>query len=187
MTQALKRVRDLMISLEQYAIVEEQATLLDALYALDRAQSHVRNNGHQHRAVLVRSHGGRIVGKIGHLAFLRALRTVHDDPRGEDRLRRAGVDQEMIRRSEGFYRLLSEDVTDLCGKARTIKAREAMRPVSERIGVDESLMDALDAFERWQTLSLLVTDNGSAVGILRAVDLFDEIATTMKRCAQGEK
>lgn len=179
-----KTVRDLMVPIEQYAVVSEDATLLDALYALDHTQKLNDESSHQHRAVLVRSHSGRIIGKVGHLAFLRAVRTTREQFSSSSQLDRAGVHEEMMQASERAYRLLSEDVCDLCSQARTIHVRQAMHPVSERIEENANLLDALDAFDRWQTLSLLVTRYDRAIGLLRVVDLFDEIASIMKRCAE---
>ncbi|MBZ0264949.1 hypothetical protein K8I28_09795 [bacterium] len=179
-----KTVRDLMVPIEQYAVVLEDATLLDALHALERTQQLSGDSNHQHRAVLVRGHNGRIIGKIGHLAFLRAVRTTREQFAANSQLDRAGVHEEMMQASERAYRLVSQDVCDLCSQARTIHVRQAMHPVSERIDVNASLLDALDAFDRWQTLSLLVIRNDRAVGLLRLVELFDEVASIMKRCAE---
>jgi len=185
MIESNRLVRDLMISLDEYAIVSENATLLDALNALDAAQSSVKDGNYLHRAVLVCNYRGRIIGKIGHLAFLRALRTRHDRTELDPHLRRAGLDEEMLLQSESVYRLFNDDVTSLCGKSRTIRVCTAMNPINERIHENDSLLDALDVFVRVQTQSLLAIRDGRAVGILRLVDLFDEIAETMKNCTEG--
>ena len=68
-----KLVRDLALSLDEYAVVPPEATLLEALDALDAAQEKVPEGHYPHRVVLVRDGGGKILGKLGHFAFLRAL------------------------------------------------------------------------------------------------------------------
>lgn len=178
-----KRVRDLMIAVDEYAVVDATATLQEALHALDQAHGRMEDGGHRHRAVLVRNERGRIVGKVGHLAFLRAVRTAAVDPLAADpRLEVAGVDEDMVRQSAGVYRMMHDDLRSLCGNASSVRVREAMRPVAEHIDADASLLDALDAFDRYESLSLLVTDGHDTVGILRLVDLFDEIARSLMTC-----
>ena len=68
-----KRVKDLMLSLSEYAVVDEDATILDALRALAASQAKVPPGKQPHRAILVRDRRGEIVGKLHHFAFLRAL------------------------------------------------------------------------------------------------------------------
>lgn len=186
MSRPEKKLTDLMVSLDEYVVVDEDATLTDALRALDRAGARMTDSVHRHKAVLVRNKEGRIVGKVGHLAFLQAMRA-HDRFAHDPRLHRAGLDAETMRRSESVYRLLSENLSDLCAAARHIPAREAMHPISERIPHTASLLDALDAFLQWQTLSLLVIRKQRAIGVLRLVDLFDEIARTVQDCDERGK
>jgi CBS domain-containing protein len=177
------RVRDLMIAVDEYAVVDATATLREALDVLGEAQRRMEDGGHRHRAVLVRDARNRIIGKVGHLAFLRAVRTAAVDPLASDpRLEVAGVDEDMVRQSAGVYRMMHDDLRSLCGNASSVRVREAMRPVEEHIDADASLLDALDAFDRWESLSLLVTDGRETVGILRLVDLFDEVARSLMTC-----
>ena len=48
-----KTVKDLMLPLEEYAVVHEDATLREAMMALDQAQNRVHAGRQPHRAVLV--------------------------------------------------------------------------------------------------------------------------------------
>ena len=184
MSQPEKNARDLMIPISEYAVVPENATLLDALHALENTQPTDTDTNHRHRAVLVRGHNGRIIGKVGHFAFLRAVRHTHEQLAADPKLGALGVDEEMMQVSDRAYRLFNQDLCGLCEQSKLIRVKQAMHPVTERIDVKASLLDAVDAFDRWQTLSLLVTQNDRGVGILRLVDLFDEVATIMKRCAE---
>ena len=67
------RVRDLTLALSEYAVVDEDATVLDALEALRASQEQLPPDRQPHRAVLVRDRMGEIIGKLHHFAFLRAL------------------------------------------------------------------------------------------------------------------
>jgi hypothetical protein len=175
------RVRDLMIAVDEYTIVHRNATLYDALSALQEAHQRTPEGVPRHRAVLVRDDYGRIVGKVGHLAFLRAVRSVAVNPFATDPgLEAAGLDVDMMRQSQDVYRLLRDDIQSLCATVGSVRVGEVMRPVTENIDAGATLLEALDAFDRLECLSLLVTDGADTVGILRLVDLFDEIARTLR-------
>ena len=66
-------VKDLMVPLAEYATVSEEATLYDAVLALEKAQEAFDPKKQRHRAVLVFDKKNRIVGKLGQPDILRAL------------------------------------------------------------------------------------------------------------------
>ena len=68
-----KRVKDVMLPLSEYAVVSEDATLREALLALEEAQRELPPGRQPHRAVLVVDRDKNIVGKAGQLTFLKAL------------------------------------------------------------------------------------------------------------------
>ena len=66
-------VSDLMVPLSEYATVSEDATLCDAILALEKAQEEFDQTRYRHRAILVFDKNNRIVGKISQLDALKAL------------------------------------------------------------------------------------------------------------------
>ena len=66
-------VSDLMIPLTEYATVSEDATLCDAILALEKAQGEFDQSRYRHRAVLVYDRQHKIVGKISQIDALKAL------------------------------------------------------------------------------------------------------------------
>ena len=68
-----KKVKDLMIPLENYANIHMNSTLLDAALEMRKSQEKLTEGMQPIRAVLVVDSDDNIVGKIGHLAFLKAL------------------------------------------------------------------------------------------------------------------
>ena len=174
-----KRVKDVMVPLGEYAIVPEDATFRDAIRVLEQSRQGLAPGRPPHRAVLVRDRQGKIVGKVGQLAFLKAL-----EPRGRlkddlGRLDRAGVDSEfvgMMIDSLGFW---EDNLSVLCRRASSLKVRDFMSPVTERIDGGAMLTEAIHKIVACQTLSILVTEQGEVTGILRLSDLITEIATFM--------
>ncbi|UCC79711.1 MAG: CBS domain-containing protein [Candidatus Zixiibacteriota bacterium] len=175
-----KLVRDLMVLLDDYAVVSKDASLLDAVLALEKAQENLPPDRQPHRAVLVVDENKNVIGKIGQLAFLRALEPKYKIIKDFDKLTKAGVSSEFVSSMMEHFRLFEVGLDDLCQKARSILAGEVMHPVEESIDEKASLSEALHKMVIFQTLSILVTKNKKVVGLLRLSDLFEEIIKNIK-------
>jgi CBS domain-containing protein len=167
-----KQVRDLMFPLKEYAVVSETDTLFEALMKLDLAQQKLAPGRHRHRAVLVADATGRIVGKIGHLGFLKALEPKYSSVGNLGVLSRAGMNGVFLQSMMDFHQLFKEDLGSLCKRAKERGVKEVMHPVEEHIAEDAALSEALHRFIIWQSLSLLVTRGDEVVGLLRLSDVF---------------
>ena len=67
------KVKNLMVPLSEYAVIPENATIFEAVLALEKAQQVFNQNNYQSRAILVKDDAGNIVGKLDQLDILRAL------------------------------------------------------------------------------------------------------------------
>jgi len=170
------RVKEITLPLSDYAIVEEGATILDALQALQASQEKLPPDRHPHRAILVRDRRGEIVGKLHHFAFLRALVAERKAMGAAALLDRAGVSDDLRDSSMQMLDLLTSDLVDVCERARNVVVRDVYTTTTVSIDEDAHLGEAISRFLRHQTLSLLVTRRGKTVGILRLSDLFEELA-----------
>ena len=170
-----KTVKEVMLPLSEYAVVGEDATILDALKTLDESQDKLPPGRHPHRGVLVRNRHGVIVGKLQHFAFLRALVPERKPMIERDMMERAGLSDELVASSMQTLDLLTGDDVNFCELARNVAVRDVYTPATHGIRENASLADAINAFLAHQTLSLLVLRAGVTVGILRLSDLFDEL------------
>jgi CBS domain-containing protein len=171
-----KTVKEVMLPLSEYAVVGEDATILDALKVLEESQDRLPPDRQPHRAVLVRDRRGAIVGKLHHFAFLRALIAERKPMIEKKVLDRAGVSDEMLAASMQTLDFLTGDLVDVCERARNVCVGDVYTPATQGINEDATLADAVSTFLEHQTLSLLVQRAGVTVGILRLSDLFDELA-----------
>jgi CBS domain-containing protein len=175
-----KRVKDLMMALDDYAVVSADATLLDAIEALDEAQTKLPPGKQPHRAVLVLDSNGKIIGKIGQLAVLKALEPKYGLLGDLGTLAKVGVSSELVSTMMEHFRFFQDNLSALCARAATIKARDVMHPVEEHIDENATLSEGIHKIVMTQTLSLLVTSGSEVVGLLRLSDLFDEISRQIK-------
>ncbi len=176
-----ERVEDLMIPLAEYAVVDEDATILDALHALEAAQEHLPPGRQPHRAILVRNGRGRIVGKLHYFAFLRALLPDRKAATAQAVLDRAGVGDDLRDTSWRTLDLLTADFVDVCERARNVAVKDVCMSATASIEAKAPLSAAIMAFLMHQTLSLLVTHDRETVGLLRLSDFFDELALQIMR------
>jgi len=175
------RVEDIMFPLEDYALVDQDATLLDALKALESAQDRLPPGRQPHRAILVRGDDGKVIGKLHHFALLRALIPGKKALGSAALMERAGVDDGLMDSSMRTLDLLTGDLMDVCERARHVQVGEVCSPLTASIDLQAPLSQAISLFLRLQTLSLLVTRDKETVGILRLSDLFDTLARQITR------
>ena len=83
-------VKDLMVPLEGYATVPQEATLREAVLALEKAQMKLDPSQHKHRAILVLDESGKVVSKITMKNILVALEPNYGKVEGIGVLERSG-------------------------------------------------------------------------------------------------
>ncbi len=123
-----KKVKDLMLSLDEYPVVSMDATLLDAVNALKKAQENLSPGQPPHRAVLVIDPHSKIVGKIGQLAFLKGLEPDFEWQNDLQRLADAGVSDREIDTLMQNIRFWQDNFTEICHRAIHRKVKDVMLP-----------------------------------------------------------
>ena len=176
-----KKVKDLMVPLEAYPVVKDSATLVDAVISLDEAIQKLPPGKQKHRAILVINDHGKIVGKIGHLAFLKALEPKYGVLGDLGTLARAGINQKFIESMMQNYQFFQDELSNLCQRAALLIARDVMQPVSDSVDENATAAEGIHKLVLHQSLSILVTRGDDVVGILRLSDLFEELTREMKK------
>ena len=179
-----KTVKEMMIPLSDYATVQQDATLFDAVQALKQAQNQFVRNRYQHRAVLVFDDKKQIVGKLAQLDVLKSLEPKYKGLDELDNLALLHVDVDAIRNSMETYGLWQKPIDDICRKAAAVKVRDIMEKTGkgEYIEEDETINTAIHQMVVGQKQSLLVTRGEKIVGILRLTDVFKQICDLMEAC-----
>jgi len=180
------KVKDLMVPLSEYATVSEEATLYEAVLALEKAQEDFDHTRYRHRAILVYNKKGQVIGKISQLDVLRALEPKYDELQSQDRLSRFGFSKKFMQSMLKHYELWSTPLVDICRKAGEQKVRSHMHTPLEGEYVDDEagLDEAIHQLVLGHHQSLLVTRGEEIVGILRLTDVFGAVFHTMKACCE---
>lgn len=179
------KVKEMMVPLDEYATVDETATLYEAVLALEESQQKCLERAYKHRAILVLAKDGQVVGKLNEQDVLKGLEPKYDqilDRTGG--LSRHGFTTEFIKSIFQTHGLLQKAMYDVCRKAAELKVKDIMYTPKEGEFVTEetSLDEAIHRLVMCHHQSLLVTRGQRVVGVLRLSDVFQRVCQTIKTC-----
>jgi len=175
-------VKELMVPLEGYATVPREATLREAILALEKAQMTLDPSRHKHRAILVLDESGKVVSKITMKNILVALEPNYGKVEGTGVLERSGFSPDLIRSMLVDNALWAEPLQFFGERAAKLKVGDFIQAPSEDEYIDENatLGEATHQLIVQPYLSLLVTSSEKVVGILRLSDVFTKICDIIK-------
>ena len=178
-------VKDLMVPVEAYATVSQEATLPEAVIALEKAQIALDPSQYKHRAILVLDGNAKVLGKIVMKNILIALEPNYGKVEGMGVLKRSGFSPELIKSMLEDKALWSQPLELVCERAAALKVRDFVEaPLEdEYIGENATLGEAIHRFVMCPYHSLLVTSGDEVAGILRLSDVFTTVCDKIKACA----
>lgn len=176
------KVKELMVPLKKYATVSKEATLREAILALEKAQMTLDPSRHKHRAVLVLDEDSKVVSKITMKDILVAIEPNYGKVEGMDVLQRCGYSPDLIRDMIEIKALWVEPLQLICSRAAGLKLSSFIQAPAEDEYIDENatLGEATHRLVVCPYLSLLVTGGEEVVGILRLSDVFSKICEMIK-------
>lgn len=183
----MKKVKDVMVPLDDVPIVPPEATLADAVQVLRAADASRPAGRPPYRAVLVVDARGQVLGKLGQLTFLRAIEPGWEAPADLAALDRAGVDPGLVSSIADHQRFWHEDLHGCCHRAAHRRVTEVMLEATESIPETASLEQAIAAISRLGRLSLLVRGGSTVVGLLRLSDLFEIVSDLLDAGRSSEE
>jgi len=174
-----------MVPIAEYATVSEEATLYEAVVALEQAQIRFDPRRYPHRAVLVLDAQGMVVGKISQTDVLRALEPKYETLLASESLAHTGMTRSFLKSLMEKYNLWGGAMHDICKKAAAQRIKDFMRPLGdgEYIDAAATLDEAIHHLVVGGYQSLLVRRNDSIVGLLRLTDVFEAVTAAIKACA----
>ncbi len=167
-------VSDLMVELERFPHVKDSASLRDVF-----AKLHAVNGPSElFRNILVLDDQDHLLGTLGLKNALHALLP--------DYLRQGAKHYQGSSNDVSALAVLwQEDCEEQCKEAHKILAKDHVTPIAATIGVDEPITKAAFLFATTTINVLPVLDGKQVVGVLRLVDVFDEVVVEVlsERCA----
>jgi CBS domain-containing protein len=182
-----KIVKDLMVSLSDYATVSEDATLYDAIIALEEAQNKFDKSRYRHRAILIYDKNRHITGKVSQNDILRALEPKYDEIGNRRGIAHYGFSKKLLKTLREQFSLFDKPMEEICKKTAVLKVKNIMYTPTEGeyVNANDSLDIAIHRLVMGHHQALLVTKDGdikNIVGILRKTDVFMEVCEAIKAC-----
>ncbi|MFU8769833.1 MAG: CBS domain-containing protein [Desulfotignum sp.] len=187
-------VKEIMVPLADYATVDENATLAEAVLALEQARDRFDKEKLTHRAILVTNSQNQVVGRISYLDFLQGLEPKYNEIEelyhtinrklGSKYHLVADYSPDRFQAQMKKYNLWEKPLNNLCGKAAACHAKDFMHIPAESdfIKEDATLDQAIHQFVLVRTQSLLVKNTRDISGILRLSDVVETIFNLVKHC-----
>ncbi len=177
------QIKEVMVPIKDYATVSENATMYDAVLALEKAQAEFDKSHYHHRAILVYNAKNKIVGKISQLDLLMSLEPKYSKMMDAKVLSRTGYSLDYIE-TLAHSGLWSRPLDDICRKAATMEVKSFMYTPKdgEFIKEDAELNEGVHKLIVGKHQSLLVTRGDDIVGVLRLTDVFKLVCDRIKAC-----
>jgi hypothetical protein len=166
------KVRDLMLPLEKYTVVSEEATLEEVFLALEGAlKGSQKTDPAEARdfAVVVLDQDRRVVGRLAVWDVLRGL-----EPQARKRV-------DPLAMVDG-YDAWDRPLAHLASRAQELRAKDLVKALhkDEYIDQEAGLNEALRRLVDNRYLSLIATRGRETVGILRVVDVFSYVCDQLR-------
>ena len=188
------QVKTLMVPLADYATVDENASMAEAVQALEQSRDQFDKKKLAHRAILVTDSKKRVVGRISYLDFLQGLEPKYSEVEelmntinrnlGSRYHLAADYTPDSLQAQIKKFSLWKKPLTDLCGKTAACHVKDFMHIPNDAdyISEDASLDQAIHQFIVIRTQSLLVRKGKDIIGILRLSDVVEKIFGMIKAC-----
>lgn len=168
----MKRVGEIMIPLDFYPSIRIDQTLREAVDVIESTQLDVGLRRSLPRAVLVVDESEDVVGIVRRRDIMRGLEPtflVSQPLEYRKKLFEVDVDPNLAAFSY-------DHVVDGIKKQASRPVRDVMLPVKVTIQSDDYIMKAIYEMVTLSVSLIPVTKDGRVVGVLRSVDLFQELA-----------
>ncbi len=178
-----KRVKDILIPIEEYEAVSIDSQLCDALAILKRNYEQIKKSrkGELHSTIFIRDHEGKIVGKISMYDLVKGL--VPESVKGPEM-------------SRAYYSVLSSRVLEVSREVSEVQARfkwlhssffelikqEARKPVKDVMSdvyplltEEDTINHAIYIMFKEGVRQPLVVKDGEVIGVVTLKAIFDEM------------
>ena len=104
-----------MVPLSHYAVIPKDATIFEAVMALEKTQLTFNQNSYLNRAILVEDSDGNIVGKLSQLDILRALEPKYAEIKSElPGMDKYGFSKQFLLSILETYKMFEKPLDDIC-------------------------------------------------------------------------
>ena len=178
------KVRELMRPVEEFPRIASQATFMEAVDALEKAQEEFSSGKARQRILLVYDESDRIVGKLSPMAFVKGLEPNYDRIDDLKTISHYRLAESTLESMKEQFRFWQKPLAELCKKAFSAKIQNFVKMPSpdHTVSGDDKMDKAFHLFVMGRHDSLFVKEGEKIVGLIRFSVVYRKIAQTMREC-----
>lgn len=179
-----RQVKDLMIPIEDYATINEDATIAEAIQALENADRRHGEKPYRHQSLVVIDANRHVVGRLSQVDIMHAMEPRYSELGDARWIGRSVLSREVLKTLREKFELWEQPLEELCRIVQQVKVHDFMQIPTEGEFVKETdtMNVAMHRIVMGRHHSLLVTRGREIVGILRSTDLFNTLYDMMDAC-----
>lgn len=179
-----RRVKDLMIPIADYATIKAEATIGEALAALENQNRRHGDKPYRHQSLIVIDAKRHAVGRLSQVDIMRAMEPRYMEIGDASWVRKSVFDRRALTEMREKFELWERPLEDMCRDIGQLKVKDYMQVPSdgEFVEEDDTMNVAMHRTIMGRHHSLLVIRNREIVGILRSTDLFNTLYETLAAC-----
>ena len=174
--EVMRRVQEVMIPVEQYPSVRDNATLREAIAKIEEAQLEVERRKSLPRVLLVFDEINVLVGTVRRRDIMRGLEPKYllSKPlEYKKKLFDIDVDPNL---AELSYDRVVRGIREQADRP----VSDVMNPIEAILDADDHVMKAVQAMVALDVNLIPVLQDGQLVGVVRSVDVFHDLAQLLK-------
>jgi CBS-domain-containing membrane protein len=179
-----RQVKDLMVPIADYATIHEDATIGEAIQALENANRRHGDKPYRHQSLVVMDANRHVVGRLSQVDIMHAMEPRYNEL-GEARwIGRSMLGREVLKTLREKFELWEQPLEEICRTVQNVKVRDYMQIPAEGefVAETDTMNIAMHRIVMGRHHNLLVTRGREIVGILRSTDLFNTLYDMMDAC-----
>lgn len=179
-----RQIKDLMVPIADYATIHEDATIAEAILALENEDKRHGDKPYRHHSLVVIDANRHVVGRLSQIDIMHSL-----EPRYKELGNPRWIGQSVFSRSalvalRETFQLWEQPLEEMCRIMGKVHVRDFMQIPNEGEFVDanDTMNVAMHRIVMGRHHSMLVTRDKEIVGILRSTDLFNTLYEMLAAC-----
>lgn len=179
-----RRIKELMIPIDDYATIHEDATIAEAILALERVDKQHGDKPYRHQSLIVIDAKRHVVGRLSQVDIMRSLEPRYLDVGDARWIGKSVFNRQALAAMREKFQLWERPLEEMCRNIGNLKVKDSMQVPTdgEFVQEDDTMNIAMHRIVMGRHHSLLVTREGEIVGILRSTDLFNTLFDMMAAC-----
>ena len=181
-----RQIKELMVPISDYATIHENATMEEAIKALESEKRQYKDGPYRHQSIVVIDDNHHVVGRLSQVDIMRALEPRYRELDKSDQrwISQTFLSKKVLVALRESFNLWEQPLEELCKAISHEKVKDYMQKPTEGEIVSETdtFNIACHRIVMGRHHSLLVTQGKKIVGILRSTDLFNSLYDMMAAC-----